>query len=119
MSLKDEIIAYKNNTDLKNRYVKFVTDESIPLAERWEVFKEAPGSFKNHQNYIVHFDSEKLMPGGEVSWYDDFYLEKYETMDMFSFVEDRLVDEDVEAGIVDAWRQEILRMNLGSFKFDW
>lgn len=134
MTLLEEIIEYKKTPNaLRDRYVAFVTDATQSLDERWEVFKEAPTEWKNEKSYIEHFDAEKLLPGGEVSWYDDFYIEKYETVDMVGFVEERLIDhlmdhfdfdiddelpEEVQV-IVDAFKCEVLAKNMASFKFDW
>lgn len=136
MSILDEIIEFKKcPNELKDRAIQYIADVRIPLKERWNVFKEMPYGWKNRENYIHHFDSEKLFPSGEISWYDDFYIEKYETVEMVFFVEERLTDKLLEMSdmdfddleslppeglkIVDSFREEILSKNLGSFEFNW
>ena len=141
MTILDEIIAYKKAPNgLKDRAIAYITDMTVPLSVRWAVFKEMPNEWKVEKSWVQHFDAEKLL-GGEISWYDDFYTEKYETVDMVGFVEERLPEylfehTDIEypddvygAGIdelppeiqtiIDTWREEILAKNLASFKFDW
>lgn len=142
MTILDEIIAFKQAPNsLKDRSIAYITDMTVPLSVRWAVFKEMPDDWKNEEEWIQHFDAEKLLSRGEISWYDDFYVEKYETVDMVEFVEERLMeklfdDSDVDypddvygegidnlppelQTIIDTWREEILAKNLGSFKFDW
>lgn len=130
MSLKDEIIAYKNNTDLRDRYVAYISDTSVPLENRWELFCEAPHDFKNHNYWIVNFSAQATIPECNINW-DDFYFERHETIEMDNFVDEELLDclecliedgeltEDGMASIVTAFKEEILQKNLGSFVFDW
>lgn len=142
MTILDEIIAFKQAPNgLKDRSIAYITDMTVPLSVRWAVFKEMPDDWKVEENYIHHFDAEKYLNGREVSWYDDFCIERHETVDVVEFVEERLMEKlfdesDIEypddvygAGIdelppeiqtiVDTWREEILSKNLASFKFDW
>ena len=124
----DEIREYKKSPNaLRDRYVAYIKDTGIPLDERWETFKEAPDDWKEHRLWVQTFDIEKTV--GEISWYDDMYIEKYQTVDMVSLVEDTIADEiddeDDEydgpwnAETVAAFKEEILAKNLGSFVFDW
>lgn len=142
MTILNEIIAFKKApAGLEDRAIAYITDMTVPLSVRWAVFKEMPIDWKIEESWIQHFDAGKLLPGGEISWYDDFYTERYETVDMVSFVENALPEylfERVDVGypdevyggtvdtlppeiqtIVDAWREEILSKNIASFKFDW
>ena len=119
----EEIKAYKKNQNpLQVRYVAYIKDTSIPLADRWKVFFEAPTDFKNHKSYIEHFASEKLLPNAEISWYDDFYVEKNETVDMFDMVvnmEEKEGEDGYSPEVIAAFKEEILKKNLGSFDYDW
>jgi hypothetical protein len=142
MTILDEIIAFKQAPNgLKDRSVAYINDMTVPLSVRWAVFKEMSDDWKVEESWIQHFDAEKLLPCGEISWYDDFYVEKYETVDMVEFVEERLIEKLFEESdedypdevygatidtlppeiqtIVDAWREEILSKNLASFTYDW
>lgn len=106
---------------LKKTADAYFADESIPLEERWEVFKLCPDTLKNHDIYIVRFDLEKQF--GEIFWYDDFYTDRYATVDMVDVVEhcqDNETDDDCEKpGMAEAFKKEILKTNLGSFIMDW
>lgn len=133
MTILEEIIAYKKApVELQQRYVAFIADTTVPLDERWEVFKEAPDEWKQHDSWIHHFDFEKQFFHGKISWCDDFYVEKYETVDMVGFIEERLEDhfageyeeedeewETIVLPCIAAAKEEVLAKNLGSFKFDW
>ena len=130
LTLLQEVIAYRDNVDLKTRYEKYIADTTIPLDDRWKLFCEAPQQFKGHQSWLVNFASEKLLPAGEISWYDDFYVNQNETVECDSFVNERLygflIDQcDIEEQsneaklIIDSFKAEILEMNLGSFDYDW
>ena len=123
MTILEEIEAYKAApTELQKRYLMYIVDKSVPLEDRWKVFGAAPSDWKKHDSYIQHFTVEKMLPGGEISWYDDFYVEKYQTVYMFDFLSDCREysgGEDWTDEIVDAFKEEVLLRNLGSFKFDW
>lgn len=128
MTLLDEIEAFKQNVNpLIPRYKAYIADKTIPLEDRMAVFRAAPYEWKDHQSWIVHFDSEKLLEGGEIFWYDDFYVERHETVDVYDFIvarlDDWLTENDYEpediAKIMTAFKEEMLEKNLGSFVFDW
>lgn len=132
MTILEEIIAFKQAPNgLKDRYLAFIADTTIPLDERWAVFKEAPDDWKEQKSWIQHFDFEKEFIG-EISWYDDFYVDRHETVDMVDFCEERLEDyfagkyeeEDEEwqtvvIACIVAAKEEVLASNMGSFEFDW
>lgn len=129
-TLKAELIAYKNNSTLKDRYMKYIADPDIPIDDRWNLFLEAPSHFQYHKSWCEHFSSESMLPGGEISWYDDMYVERHETVDSASFIDTKLPDYltdscdfDKDSNefklIIDSFKSEILSRNLGSFVFDW
>lgn len=90
MDTRTEQITQRINTHLNDPivddYAEFITLKEIPLAERWAVFEIAPISWKNTSCYIVHFEIEKELDG-EIDWFDDFYFERRETVDMIGLVE--------------------------------
>jgi len=125
--LLNKIEAYKKKENpLKAEYIAFIKDKTFPLADRWEVYKAAPEEFQDHQSWIVHFEAEKLLPSGRISWYDDFYVEKYSEVCVSDLIDEQMAEkvEDDEGvvwtpEILDAFREEVLQKNLGSFTFDW
>ena len=104
-------------------FADFIKCESVSLDERWEVFENAPNSLKNTECYIVHFEWESKY--GEISWYDDFYKDKYALVEMVQVVES-MTEEDYQTKApryteeqINDMKQEILSRNLGSFTNDW
>jgi hypothetical protein len=118
--LFNEIEAYKNQTELKQKYLNFIQNESNALKERWKMFKHAPYEFKNHQKWIVHFEAESLLPSGEIVWFDDFYKDRYSTVNMIDIVDSmKELPENYSKEVVEAFKKEILQKNLESFIYDW
>jgi len=118
--LFNEIEAYKNQSELKQKYLNFIQNESNPLNERWKMFKHAPHDFKNHQNWIVHFEAESLLPSGQIVWFDDFYKDRYSTVIMTDIIDSMKENPNkYSKEVVEAFRKEILQENLESFIYDW
>lgn len=124
MNMVERLKAYVAAVNpLQVEYVAYIKDKSIPLADRWEAFCAAPTEFQEHESWIQHFDSEELLPNGEINFYDDFYVEKYTEVYMENFIanieEDPDYHEDWTPEIIAAFKEEILEKNMGSFTFDW
>ena len=126
MTLLEEIKEFKANPiPLKDKYLAYIKDTSISLDERWEVFVEAPIEWQEHDMSYPHFDAESLLKSREISWYDDFGIDKHETVYMVEVVEhsiEKSKDEDEEnftLEFVAALKAEVLEMNLGLFDYDW
>lgn len=129
--LKIAIEDYKKSV-LKEEYLKFIKDENISLAQRWEIFRLAPSNWKETDSCIPHFEAERLLTNGEILWYDDFYIDRHQTVycaDWLTNIEqglkpdsygvDDLIKNGWTLGVIDAFKREILNKNLGSFKHDW
>lgn len=116
---------------LKDAFCQIIKDPTYPLEQRWQLFKNAPGEYRNHSSW--YWNSKAL---GGVSWFDDFYYEKYQTVHSVSLVErveDALNTRDKDHSLIwlerifrddipentDAIKEEILSLNLGSWVFDW
>ena len=114
----------KTLPQIKALFEKEIVDQATSLEERWKYWRSAPDILKNHHQWIVHFDCEKLLPQKEIFWYDDFYVEKCETVRMDNIVTDYIEYKgEYKKGwneeILKAFKEEILAKNLGSFRLDW
>lgn len=118
-------------TELLNSYSKqkllimgsvqfYLRDKNIPLFDRWEIFRKTPLELLNNDTYNVSFDCEKLLHGGEISWYDDFYKDRHSTVEMVSIIESCEENPDqYSEEFITAFKEEILQKCLGSFVHDW
>lgn len=96
---------------MKSRFERLIAETSIPLETRWRLFCDSPDYLKNHKTWIVDI----RLHGEEIHWYDDFYINRHQTVDMKDIVEHlEEIDQDLAA-----FKEEILAKNLGSFVYDW
>jgi hypothetical protein len=113
--LRAYISAFK---DVLKMARKLLNDKSKSLELRWEMylliqpFLETDGSYMSFHSL------------GEVSWYDDFYLEKGETMQLDKdFIELAEEQRDLDEDQVNSLKEEILdeasKHGYGSFENDW
>lgn len=111
--------------DLKEEFKFEIANVNTPLKKRWKLFVDAPDPLRDHQSWIQHFDLENRV--GDISWYDDFYKERYalvRMVDIIDMCEEYLADGTPKGGFntqekIDAFKEEILKKNLGSFTYDW
>ena len=107
---------------LKLVYLDLITDKNIPLDERWNVFTKAPSFWQEHDLSVPSFSIEAER---EINWYDDFNIEKRETVDLIDII--KQLEEDIKRGFATGWtlelanqlKEDILKQNLGSFEYDW
>ena len=126
----DEIQKYiADGQEIKQAFVAYITDKSISLEERWAVFGVAPVEFKNQKNHALNFKAELTLPDQEIVWYDDFNIEKYETVVMFNFINLQIEEltssyrslhkKNYTLEFFNSMKEEVLEKNMHSFKFDW
>lgn len=106
----------KSTKDIEDEYRGLIVDPNIPLEERWKLFCEFP--IKVHSNYYL--DCIRTF---NISPYDDWYVEKYETVDVQSMIEDSDEDEE-DCGfsfkyLTDEQKEIILKCGYNSFCYDW
>lgn len=124
MTLLEKIRAYKEPIYLQQEYLQYIANKEIPLEDRWNVFAEAPYEWKHHCSYIEHFDVEEKLQNGSICWYDDFFIDRYQTVNLADFVEDLRGDnydseERWPEELISEFMEEVLDKNLGSFVNDW
>jgi hypothetical protein len=119
--------------EIKKDYQSVIIDKNIPLDERWEFFKNAPAELKQHSPYGFHLSA---FPSSW-NWYSDYDCERHQTVDLFDLVSE--LEEDVERladgddamffytekvlknnpNAVSEIKEEMMRLNVSSFTFDW
>lgn len=112
---------------LKVEMREHLSDQSIPLAERWNLFINLPKDCYEKSFYGPSFSNM-----GDLVLYDGFiHAERYETInviDMISRIETAKQDIDSQAPHfqkdlkrvdVDLLKEEAMKKMLGSFVFDW
>ena len=103
---------------IKADFAAYIRDKDIPLEERWKFFEKAPNFIKEQDSYIHTFKWEQKH--GELVWYDDFYCDRYQVVDMDMIIDSMLDrDEKYTKEMVEDMKEEILSENLGSFINDW
>lgn len=109
---------------LETNFAKVIADTSIPLVERWELFCSAPDSVKGYDSCTPNF--ECLEEHG-ITFYDTLYYERYQTIHMLDLVDQiehssrvhkQLTGISPEELVV-LLKEEILKYNLGSVRYDW
>jgi hypothetical protein len=94
-----------------------LTDKATPLGERWEMFvaMEDAGLLpcESYGDGYV----EDLIEGG--SLYDDFYVERHETMSYPEMLERAVNETTPSEETIIAWKEKVLACGNGSFTFDW
>lgn len=108
----------------------YCADESISVAERWEVFSVAP---EKEEGGWVDEPPESII-GFECTPYDDFYMERHSTFDVVGKLDEwaeetakaakgkKIHDEFVERltpEIVDKLKNYYMVQYKGSWIYDW
>ncbi len=113
----------------KLQFEQDIVNKSFTLEERWGSFITAPNYLKNHEDYITRFeefgydgdndhdrgyvvDAEQIV--GSVK--DDEFGEVYPE---FDWVDSSIYHNFPDSDNVKAFKEHLLSMNFGSYKFDW
>ena len=111
--------AKKKGIDLLEK----LSTSELPLDEKWKFYKNLDESLA-HDCWVVHFDSID----DKFTFYDDFNVDKYQTVGMVEIVEkveeeqkddSKWRNEKMDLIDLDALKEEILKMKLTSFTYDW
>lgn len=111
----------KQIADLRVKFEAYIADQSIPLEDRWDAFVTAPQSLKDFDYYMPQF---KSLPEDFIMYDGPIHMDRHQTMDTDDLVDNVQVLKDCNyecyQGInIDALKEEILALNLGSFTYDW
>ena len=100
---------------IEDRVKETVRDKNFPLEDRWNLFTTSEMGCR--EPFQEDFKTVDNLFGGELSWYDDFYIEGHETLEitrMIKTLEDKFSKEQV-----DDVKEEILEKFIYSFELDW
>ena len=122
MSLIDEVRAILSQKPNFEEVIAKLKDTSIPLFERWEAFSELVDnngltSIKTYGDGFVYTLDKSL------ELYDDFHVERHETMlytDMLETIrENSRLERLLGETVIDAWKEKVLAEGYAGFKHDW
>jgi hypothetical protein len=121
MSQITEIITHLQDNEKYHKYVQpalreYVTDTSLPLAERFEVWKQFCD--KKKAPWVIH----KGEYGKIGEWVDaclPYDYERYQVYDWVFFL-NFVHDEPEDAAMTeDQFKEMLIDTNFGSFRMDW
>ena len=106
------------NFEKRIREIKsLLTNESISLEERWDIYLIIRKYLPTKDIYI---DFSSLEDIREVSWYDDFNLDRYAVQRLDeNFIRLSTRKFDLSQNQEDSLKEEILKCGYGSFENDW
>lgn len=106
-------------SSLKTEILDVLKNKELSLNSRWDFFKKIPMQYLNIGPWVEHFKWEEKYQ--EISWYDDFYRDRYSVVEMKDIIES--MEEDAEdwhgQEAIDEFKEEILQAGLFSFENDW
>lgn len=100
--------------------VLFITDKTIPLEQRWDIFSKSWSILPDLSYGHGHID----VLGDSFTLYDDFGLERHQQMEymwMYETIQEWIADpeNDMTQETADAWREAVLAEGYASFTYDW
>lgn len=112
---------------VKSDYLAYIQDTSIPVEERWKLFKQTPTALKEHSQHILSRHNpgiQKLLESIDGEYSKDEF-KNFDTVELVSDVfdmdhleEDEEVSEEEQELYTQA-REELLRLNCSSFCYTW
>lgn len=103
--------------DIIEYLTKYIKNKSIPVDERWELFKQNSERFPIH-TWILHFEE---LEKNDIEYYDTFGYERYTTVDICDMIES--LDDDFNSDDDDIdfnkLKEEILQRGYSRFVLDW
>ena len=117
MELIERVRVFKSEeSNLAKDLAEYFKNYNEPLEDRWHLFIESrdllPGS-----SWTVDIHEIEANDG---NYYDDFYYERYQTVDLVDLVV-KIEDSPTKSAKfnVDIVKEQILESGYGSFIFDW
>ncbi len=96
---------------------EFCQDTSIATEVRWRVFCQDPVGAKHHEQRSIHPEEDVSFWNSEYfSWYDDFYVHRYETITAERVI--KSMEEYTDEQILEV-KEWFLQKFIWSFTNDW
>lgn len=128
--LKTKKIELQNEANkIRTDFESYITNQDIPLSERWSLFVKSPDELNYHEDYLIDASSEGLQYILD-NWFDapEIYGrgKKIETKNLFenifkdeslNYNENQHSEGDIK--LYKEAMEDILEQNCGSFCFDW
>ena len=95
----------------------YLKDKEEPLTERWEIFTKVYNELDTDSCYFTIPD----INGEEITYYDDLYCDKYQTIDYPQIVEtlaDKFEVEETDS-IFNELKESMLQSGDGACVNDW
>lgn len=112
--------------DVRTEFETVIKDTTISLDDRWKLFKQAPEELRGTDSWIWVPDTFAKY---NKDWEDLAWVERYKVINVIDRIDgyegEDLIVIDGEEGIYQdpEWilelKEEVLRLNIGSFTFDW
>lgn len=122
MNITDKVASIQEMQAQIDARVKEVLSElkdtSVPLDERWEAFIKISEKVKLPiQSYGDGFVDYL---GDNMTLYDDFYIERHQTVKYVDMAEqfDEL-ETEISAENIAEWKEKVLQSGYGAFIHDW
>lgn len=120
---KEEILdIFKLVKDLEKMSASissFVKNKENSFEDRLEVFVNTPKQFYTMHPWIMHLPEFEEKYGG-IDWFDDFYAERYEIVDLTAILADEYEKaEEWGAEKFRAFQEAVLNKGIHAFTLDW
>lgn len=107
---------------VKSNFEKCITNPDLSLDLRWNLFMRAANDLKNHKGWIEHFPGSGL---DDHIGYDGtlLHVERHQDVhisDIMEAIEEHIEDGSLPEGInLVAFKEYVLKGNIGSYTYDW
>jgi len=133
-TLVQAIDSLKLSVDvLKQEFESVITDQSLPLEERWELFEKAPDYLKKTSGWVYHFECLKDKPEDHDSRAEEDIYENENrgahlcAVDIVETIignhKDYEVGEEYRSLVtpeqIPLMQEEIMSQNMGYICYDW
>jgi hypothetical protein len=116
---KDEVIAlFTDDVEVRKLKVReYIMDITNSYEDRYQVWKTTPDHLMSNDAWVAYlrvFDKK----WGKISWYDDFYCERYSNVDLRSCAESGFENDWPEDQLKD-FITECMDNGWHGFYYDW
>lgn len=116
---KDQVKAlFVDDTLARKKAIRdFVMDKTQPYEDRLEVWRQTPSHLRHHESWVADLSNYESKYG-EISWYDDFGVDRYgrvylDEADQYKLLYDAPEDQK------RVFYENCLDLGIHSFTYDW